>query len=75
MAWHLKLRAGPERGRTIYIPNSHEPWPLYTAELHGFEDGLVAAAGIGVNGPPESILFSPGVRARFGLPRVVPGEA
>ncbi|TLM81505.1 DUF2071 domain-containing protein [Pseudarthrobacter sp. NamE2] len=78
LAVHLTARFGMHgrfRGRTIYIPNSHEPWPLYTAELHEFEDGLVAAAGLTVAGPPESVLFSPGVRARFGLPRVVPSEA
>jgi len=63
---------GRFRGRTIYIPNSHEPWPLYPAELADLDDGLVTAAGITVNGPPESVLFSPGVHARFGLPRVVP---
>lgn len=63
---------GRFRGHTIYIPNSHEPWPLHPAELTDLDDNLVAAAGIAVNGPPESVLFSPGVRTRFGLPRVVP---
>ena len=66
---------GRFRGRTIYVPNSHEPWPLYPAELTDLDDNLVGAAGITVNGPPESVLFSPGVRARFGLPRVVPSGA
>lgn len=62
---------GRFRGRTIYIPNSHEPWPLYPAEVADLDDSLVGAAGITVDGPPESVLFSPGVRARFGLPRVL----
>ena len=57
--------------RTLYVPNTHEPWPLRLAELHDLDDGLVAAAGIGVDGPPESVLYSPGVRTRFGRPRVV----
>ena len=35
------------------------------------EDGLLAAAGLDVDGPPESVLFSPGVRTRIGRPRRV----
>jgi uncharacterized protein YqjF (DUF2071 family) len=57
------------RGRTVYIPNTHEPWPLYAAELVELEDGLMRAAGITVDGPPESVLYSPGVRTQFGRPR------
>lgn len=30
--------------------------------------GLVYAAGLVVKGPPESVLYSPGVHARFGMP-------
>ncbi|ELT45436.1 YqjF family protein [Arthrobacter nitrophenolicus] len=74
---HLTARFGMHgsfRGRTIYIPNSHEPWPLYAAELHDLDDGLVEAAGIRVSGPPESVLYSSGVRSRFGRPRVVTGK-
>lgn len=58
-------------GRTAYIPNTHNPWPLFAADLHGFADGLVGAAGIGVSGAPESVLYSPGVRTRFGRPGLV----
>ncbi|WP_258805021.1 YqjF family protein [Pseudarthrobacter sp. NS4] len=58
-------------GRTFYIPNTHKPWPLYAAELHDFQDDLVKSAGISVSGPPESVLYSPGVRTQFGRPRVV----
>lgn len=57
--------------RTIYIPNAHGPWPLYGARLTRLEDQLIAATGINVAGPPESVLFSPGVRTQFGRPRVV----
>jgi len=35
------------------------------------EDGLISAAGLEVAGPPESVLFSPGVRTQFGKPRVL----
>ncbi|MGX5715114.1 YqjF family protein [Arthrobacter sp. MAHUQ-56] len=68
---------GTFRGRSIYIPNTHGPWPLHAASLHHLEDGLVAAAGISVSGPPESVLYSPGVRTQFGRPRLVhsPGRS
>ena len=71
---HLTARFGLHtrfRGRTLYVPNSHSPWPLYRAKLTRLEDQLVAAAGISVAGPPDSVLFSPGVRTLFGWPRVV----
>ena len=50
-------------------PTRTVPWPLYRAQLTRLEDQLVAAAGISVAGPPESVLFSPGVRTQFGRPR------
>ena len=62
---HLTARFGLHtrfRGRTLYIPNTHSAWPLYRAQLILAEDQLVRAAGIEVAGPPESVLFSPGVR-------------
>jgi uncharacterized protein YqjF (DUF2071 family) len=59
-------------GRTLYIPNTHTPWPLHPATLTEFDDGLLGAAGIRVEGPPSSVLFSPGVQTQFGKPRVVP---
>lgn len=62
---------GTFRGRSIYIPNTHNPWPLYPARLHHLKDELVTSAGISVSGPPESVLFSPGVRTQFGRPRLV----
>ncbi|KRE78276.1 YqjF family protein [Arthrobacter sp. Soil763] len=73
---HLTARFGLHsrfRGRTLYTPNTHTPWPLYNARLAGLDDQLVAAAGITVTGPPESVLFSPGVRTQFGRPRVLDG--
>jgi uncharacterized protein YqjF (DUF2071 family) len=71
---HLTARFGLHsrfRGKTLYIPNTHSPWPLFRAELTELEDQLVAAAGITVSGPPESVLYSPGVRTQFGRPRVL----
>lgn len=60
-------------GRTLYIPNHHTPWPLHTAELLDLQDSLVAAAGFGglTGRPPDSVLYSPGVRTEFAMPWVV----
>ncbi|MHA7279675.1 YqjF family protein [Arthrobacter sp. MDT2-2] len=58
-------------GRTLYIPNTHHPWLLHPATLTKFDDGLLGAAGFRVEGPPESVLFSPGVQTQFGRPGVV----
>jgi len=65
--WGLHVRRW---GRTWYIPNDHEPWPLHRAELMALDDDLVAAAGFdGVaDREPDQVLFSPGVRVRFGRP-------
>ena len=74
---HLTARFGLHsrfKDRTLYIPNTHSAWPLYRAQLAGLEDQLVRAAGIEVAGPPESVLFSPGVHTQFGRPRVL-GQA
>ena len=71
---HLTARFGLHtrfRGRTLYVPNTHTAWPLYRAQVTHLEDQLVAAAGINVTGPPESVLFSPGVSTQFGRPRVL----
>jgi uncharacterized protein YqjF (DUF2071 family) len=58
-------------GRTLWVPNTHSPWPLRTARVTHLEDTLVAAAGLpGVTTrPPDSALFSTGVRTVFGRPR------
>ena len=61
-------------GRTLFVPNEHEAWPLRAATLVSLTDDLVAAAGLpGVTDrPPDSVLFSAGVRTVFGLPFGVP---
>lgn len=57
------------RGRTRYLPNEHPRWPLHSASLLDFDDNLIAAAGLPVpSGPPISVLYSPGVPVRFGMP-------
>jgi uncharacterized protein YqjF (DUF2071 family) len=58
------------RRKPLWVPNTHAPWPLRRAELLHCEDELVAAAGFpGVAArAPESVLWSPGVRTRFGWP-------
>lgn len=55
-------------GRTRWLPNEHEPWILHPAHVTTLRDELCAAAGLPgiVDAPPDSVLFSPGVDARFG---------
>ncbi|MGY4922330.1 YqjF family protein [Streptomyces sp. 900105755] len=54
-------------GRTAHLPNEHPPWPLHRAELLDLDDELVEAAGLpAMAGPPVSVLWSPGVKVRFG---------
>jgi uncharacterized protein YqjF (DUF2071 family) len=57
--------------RTWYLPNEHTVWALRRAELIGFsDDGLLASVGLGDLGkrPPDDVMFSDGLAARFGLP-------
>jgi uncharacterized protein YqjF (DUF2071 family) len=59
-------------GRTIWVPNEHEPWSLHAAEVLALADELVPAAGVTVAGPMLRPLWSPGVHARFARPTRVP---
>jgi uncharacterized protein len=64
---HLAGRTGP-----AYWPNEHSEWPLHRAELVSLDDELVAATGLPrPAGAPSSVLWSPGVRVRFGPKRPV----
>jgi uncharacterized protein len=57
-------------GRTRYLPNDHPQWPLHTAELLHCDGNLIRAASLPQpTGAPVSVLYSPGVPVRFGLPR------
>ena len=58
-------------GRTWWVPNDHGPWPLQAAELVDLDDDLIPASGVQPAGDPLRVLYSQGVRARFGRPRVV----
>src|SRR5689334_6167547 len=60
-------------GRTLWIPNHHEPWPLRTATIESLDDELVAAAGLpGVSRrAPDSVMYADTVRTEFGAPIVV----
>ena len=56
-------------GGVAYLPNYHPRWPLYRAELLVCEENLVEAAGLpSPCGPPDSVLWSPGVPVRLGAP-------
>ena len=62
-------------GRTFHLPNEHARWPLHRARLLHLEDTLLAVAGFPglTRRPPDSVLYSSGVRTRFGGPQSVPG--
>ncbi len=59
--------------RPLWVPNTHQPWPLRIAELLHCDDDLVAVAGFpGVaRRPPDSVLWSSGVRTQFGRPQLL----
>jgi uncharacterized protein len=62
-------------GRTLLLPNTHEPWTLHPARVDHLDEDLLELAGLpaGISAtPPESVLFSPGVDARFGPPLRLP---
>jgi uncharacterized protein len=58
-------------GRTWWVPIEHEPWPFRAARIVELSDQLVAASTVRPAGERLRALFSPGVRTRFGRPRVV----
>lgn len=60
-------------GRPCYVPNTHRRWPLRDARLIRCEDHLMAAAGFAglSDRPPDSVLYSPGVRTQFGRPHLI----
>ncbi len=57
-------------GRTLYVPNEHEPWPVHHAELLDLDDGLLASVGLPelAGRAPDQVAFSPGVETRFAFP-------
>jgi len=64
--WGLHTHAW---GRTLHLPNEHPRWPLHRAALEHLDDSLITAAGLPApDGPPVSVLYSPGVPVVFGSP-------
>jgi len=68
--WGLHVRRA---GRLWHLPIEHPAWGLRTARVVSCRDELVAAAGILLpqDQEPVSVLWSPGVPARFGRPEPV----
>jgi len=58
-------------GRTWWLPNEHESWPLRAAQIVELNDELVEASGVRPAGDRLRALFSHGVRTRFGRPCLV----
>jgi uncharacterized protein YqjF (DUF2071 family) len=58
-------------GRTWWVPNEHEPWPMHSATILELTDELLAASGVRPAGEPLRALYSPGVHTRFGRPALV----
>jgi uncharacterized protein YqjF (DUF2071 family) len=68
--WGLHTRAW---GRSLHLPNQHPRWPLHRAELLDLDDALIVSAGLPAPvGPPDSVLYSPGVPVVFGAPSTAP---
>jgi uncharacterized protein len=65
--WGLHVRW---LGRTLYVPNTHGPWPLRDARVLTLDDELLASVGLGelAGRPPDHVAFSDGVHTEFGLP-------
>ena len=49
------------RGRLLQGRVRHRPYPLVGARLSTLDETLLAANGLHVSGPPEHVVFSPGV--------------
>ncbi|MBD0322228.1 MAG: DUF2071 domain-containing protein [Aldersonia sp.] len=57
-------------GRTWWVPVAHKLWLLQAAEVDELDDELLGASGVRPAGERLRVLFSPGVRTRFGRPAV-----
>jgi uncharacterized protein YqjF (DUF2071 family) len=56
-------------GRMVTVPVEHQPWPLWSVQIHQLEQDLLSAAGLPA--PQESPVahYSPGVDVRVGALR------
>jgi uncharacterized protein len=52
------------------VAAEHPPWPLWKARPIRIEQNLLAAAGLPAPSGDPVLHFSPGVRARIGVPRM-----
>ena len=55
-------------GATTYVPITHRPWPLRSAELVSLDDGLVQDTGLPAPVGAPRVLYSDGVEVRLGTP-------
>jgi uncharacterized protein YqjF (DUF2071 family) len=58
-------------GRTWWVPNEHDVWPVRAADISELHDELVDAAGVQPAGDRLRALYSPGVQTHFGRPCLV----
>jgi uncharacterized protein YqjF (DUF2071 family) len=56
-------------GRLVTVPVEHQVWPLWRVQVHQLHEDLLVAAGLPAPAGPPVAHYSPGVDARFGLPR------
>jgi uncharacterized protein YqjF (DUF2071 family) len=65
--WGLHVRRW---GRTQYVANHHEPWPIRAAEVLELDDGLLGSVGLGelAGRVPDHVAFSTGVHTEFTYP-------
>jgi uncharacterized protein YqjF (DUF2071 family) len=56
-----------------FVPAQHPPWPLWKARLIRADQDLLSAAGIPPPRDDPILHFSPGVRTRIGVPRIIGG--
>ena len=54
--YNLDRRGRLQQGRV-----RHRPYPLRAARLVSIDESLTAASGLAVQGPPEHVVFSPGL--------------
>lgn len=59
------------RGRPIFAPVAHEPWPLRSATLLRVDAGVVVVAGLPAPGGVPLVHHADGVSARVGRPQRV----
>lgn len=57
------------RGRVV-VPVEHERWPLHDAQLLQLDENLLAAVGLPAPVGAPDMLWSPGVAASVGIPRL-----